>query len=633
MLTARQLKIIQTIINNPGIHGKELAEELHVSSRTIRNEITFMNDVTNCTLISSGSKKGYLINEEHLDKVQALLNQDNENVELAKNRIFKIIGNVVFYEDCSIYELCEFLGLSESVVRKEIYKVSDYLRKNYNVELFKIEKETCVLLLDEVEIRELLFKIIKDTVLENDDSISDVLFMILNDSWLMNYYEATKEDIIKITNTEHIYLSENDLTIFVGCILVCRARNLNGYTLEGTQDTSPDDLCKRIITKLYMNTSYLEKTDVSILYNLLHTFKFSNADEIPEITEFSRVVFDEFCNEVFDKYSINLKESESLSQKMLLHVEFMNRRVIGGYELKNPIVDDVKTKFPFAFEISMMIVPILFKYKRVYVTEDEISYLTVYVAHFLENENSKLQTVIITSHRHSVKQLLVNWLDMYFKNQIEVVSMIDKNACKSIDFSKVDLVITLDSFVLLEDVEVYRMDKLPEIKDIEKLNNVIHIIRMNRRVSKILDTYIQKEDVTIYNKSCQISDVLKDLSKRLEKRGCIEDAQKFYEDVLLRENNYPTNIGMNVMVPHALFTFAKKTGIEVAVLKSPIVHHDANIQIVFLLALEKQRNDEMNLLFQFFNQIVSHRKYMNQLIHSNSDFEFIRNLHSFKLLE
>ena len=44
----------------------------------------------------------------------------------------------------------------------------------------------------------------------------------------------------------------------------------------------------------------------------------------------------------------------------------------------------------------------------------------------------------------------------------------------------------------------------------------------------------------------------------------------FYEDVLLREKNYPTNLGLQMMVPHALFTFADKTGIEVALLKKTI---------------------------------------------------------------
>ena len=51
--------------------------------------------------------------------------------------------------------------------------------------------------------------------------------------------------------------------------------------------------------------------------------------------------------------------------------------------------------------------------------EDEISYLTVYVAQFLENENVKLKTIVVTSQRHSVKQLLTQLaLKMYFKNQI-----------------------------------------------------------------------------------------------------------------------------------------------------------------------------------------------------------------------
>lgn len=66
-------------------------------------------------------------------------------------------------------------------------------------------------------------------------------------------------------------------------------------------------------------------------------------------------------------------------------------------------------------------------------------------------------------------------------------------ALKKMDLTSIDLVITLDSFLILKGVEVFSMDKLPEIKDIERLNSMIHMIRMNKRVSKILDCYIQKE--------------------------------------------------------------------------------------------------------------------------------------------
>lgn len=118
MLTARQLKIIKLIMNNPGIHGKEISENLNVSTRTIRSEITFMNDVTNCILIRSSTKQGYMINDEHLDIIRNIVNQDNENVDLAVYRIYKIIGKILFFEDCSIYDLSELLGLSDSVIHK-----------------------------------------------------------------------------------------------------------------------------------------------------------------------------------------------------------------------------------------------------------------------------------------------------------------------------------------------------------------------------------------------------------------------------------------------------------------------------------------------------------------------------------
>ncbi len=39
MLTARQLKIIKLIMNNPGIHGKEISENLNVSTQIGRAHV------------------------------------------------------------------------------------------------------------------------------------------------------------------------------------------------------------------------------------------------------------------------------------------------------------------------------------------------------------------------------------------------------------------------------------------------------------------------------------------------------------------------------------------------------------------------------------------------------------------
>ena len=86
--------------------------------------------------------------------------------------------------------------------------------------------------------------------------------------------------------------------------------------------------------------------------------------------------------------------------------------------------------------------------------------------------------------------------------------------------------ITLDSFLILKDVEVFRMDKLPEIKDIERLNSIIHMIRMNKRVSKILDRYIQKEHVKVYPDTKELPDILQEMSIKLHESGSISDTKR-----------------------------------------------------------------------------------------------------------
>ena len=42
-----------------------------------------------------------------------------------------------------------------------------------------------------------------------------------------------------------------------------------------------------------MQSPYLEQVDIPILYNLLHTFKMKSTDEVPEITDFTMLVFDD----------------------------------------------------------------------------------------------------------------------------------------------------------------------------------------------------------------------------------------------------------------------------------------------------------------------------------------------------
>lgn len=636
MLTKRQLSILKMILRQPGVHGKNLSESLGVTSRTIRSEIAEINHVAKVILISSNPQKGYVIEQEYFAVAQRLLTDDCTSLNENDSRMHKILANVLFSDECYLYELSEILGLSESATRKEIVKTLNILETRFGSVVFELKKDKCMVHSSEEEVRKLLFQIAKYEISNDTDGLLHVLNILLDGCSILNSFDQEKQTIQSILFSASIDLNEMDLMLLTTCIEITRVRNLFGYSIDQEICFQADSTFEKfmgIYAQICLDISYLNKNDAVVLYPLFHTFKYNYQTEQTKISDFSRVVYSGFCSEVFDKYAIDLRESDQLSENILLHLEFMIRRILGGYELKNPILDEVKKKYPYAFEIGMMIVPIIFKYKKIYISEDEVSYLAIYVAHFLENVNQKLKTLVITSQRHSVKNIVVKWLKDYFQNQIEVVEVVNNYEVKKRDLASFDLAIFLNDFTILPKLETYSIIGLPDLKDLEGLNKVIYTVRLNKRVSHILEEYIEPDCVHMYDHVISLKELLLDLSNSLYQRDILDDANQFYEDLIMREKNYPTNVGNKIMLPHTLFTFAKKTGIEVALLKKPLEYNQSDVQILFVLALEKGQKDNMSTLFSFFNQMAAHPKYVDNLISSKCREKFIENLHDFKLLE
>ena len=528
MLTKRQQRILQQILSKPGIRGKEIADLFKISARTIRTEISNINKSENCLLITSSVKTGYVIHEDYQDLAYQLVSQDLEVEDSPENRMYRIIGTILFDEECTLFDLSDCLMLSMSATKKEVNRTLQVLQQVYNCTLFNIKKEVCILCLDENKIRDVLLRMVKDALFQQENQSQTILQLLLDDSYILQETEYVKQEMMSILHRFDIKLTDMDFMVLLYGIQICRARNSMGFALE----SSIEDVEETIQT-ICLSLSYLQNEDVSFLSKLYHTFKIAKTNLKSEISEFSNIVFNEFCQEIFDKYSIDLNESRELAQNMLIHIEYMNRRVLSGYELSNPLLDEVKHKYPFSFEISMMIVPIIFKYKRIYVKEDEVSYLSIYVEHFLENINTRIKTIVVTSQRHNVKNMLLQWLEQYFKNQLEVVRVMSRFSMNMMDFSHIELIVSMNDCLPVEGVETYMISGLPDLEDVAKLDRLIHRIKMNKRVIHLLSEFIPENNIHIYNEAISLENCLYDVSKKLEEKQCIDDATSFCEDLIL----------------------------------------------------------------------------------------------------
>lgn len=636
MLEERQIQIIILLMNhNTWIYGQELADTLNLSTRTIRKDIASINKILNKEWIQSSVKEGYCINPAYIQDAINLINEPNCNIDLEYHRRINVLCKIIFEKEVYVESFEDCLWLAQTATKKELKRIQNYMQDTYHTPVYaKVgDLYTCILK-DEEELRKLLFRLAKDEILTYGYDIQ-VLF-----NEVSNYankdknrpvYLDTVESIRELCQTNLVKLQEEDLHILSICTYICCVRNANSYDIQNKSFIC-NDLYYDILQLLILEVEGLYEADIKLLYDLFITFKIMSDTKV-EVSEFTHLIYDEFCNDVLHKYAIDLRDNNNLSNNLLLHMEFMTRRITNNYELRNPIMRDIKKKYAFAYEVSMLIVQILYKYYRKYVIDDEISYLAVYIEHYFEHLNQTLKVVIVNSQRHSINRVVQKWIEDNFTRQLSVIKVIEKSMLDLIDLKDMDLLIAVKNYVFKQGVESFRLEGLPTNDDVQRLNRMIYTMKMNRRIKRVLEHYIVEEHIEFFDEKISFHQSIQHLASLLMKSEAIEDADTFTKDVIERELNYPTNLCDTFMIPHPLFTFANKTSIAIGILRHPIAYKGSNIQIIFLLAIEKQRNDEMNVIFQFFNQIVNNPKYCINLANSHSFSSFLLNFYDFDSLK
>ncbi len=623
MFSGRQVSIIKIILdNNLGVHGSVIADALSVSSRTIRNEINEINKLFGKALILSNNKTGYSLNTQYKTEIKLLLNDvDDRNDGLMRS--YEILGKVCFDPELQLEDLSELMNYSSQTIRKDIQKLDQYLQSHYQVSLIEIESEKVKIKTSEEEIRVTLFKILKDAITSNNTDYVKLLEVILDDGFKKELLDQVLDSIFALCDECEIQISIENIKILQAAVVICVVRNEYNFTVKNSKE-----ILNPILLTLMSKVNNLNEEDLPLLQKLIHTFKIIKNDKSIEIHDFSRVVLDEFIDEVFDKYNLNLKESDDLYNNMLVHIEYMLRRIENGYELRNPIISDIKGKYPFAYEVSMLVVHIVYKYKNRYILDDEVSYLAIYIEHFLENINEKIRAVLISSQRHSINQVLEKWIDTNFKNQIVIQKILDKTRMQHYNLSSFDLILTFNEQIYSTELETFAFNGLPEMRDVNRLNECIHTVKMNQRIKSAINNYIHVDLIKIFDEPT-FENVIEELSNLLEDKKIIDSSKEFSEDVIAREINYPTNLGDTLMMPHPLYTFANKTAVAIGVVKKGFEHNEHDVRLVFLLAIEKVRNSEINFIFQFFKQISSNKNLLKSLYESETKEEMISNMFKF----
>ena len=144
-LNRRQTDIIKMILESDTINSESIAACLHVSSKTVRNEINQINSLFN-NLIVGVKSQGYSIADKKLAK-KIVSEEIDDDLDIQ----FNILKSLIKHKSIDMFELADNLFISESLLQKEIKKLNKIIstrndvkiiRKNNNLMLIGNEEDT-----------------------------------------------------------------------------------------------------------------------------------------------------------------------------------------------------------------------------------------------------------------------------------------------------------------------------------------------------------------------------------------------------------------------------------------------------------------------------------------------------------
>lgn len=641
---ARKKSILLELLKNDGpITGKYLSKVLGVTSRTIRNDIKAINTELkrkNIEIISTPGV-GYSIainSEDHKEILNSMIMGDSCIPVHPEDRVNYIIKRLLYANGfITLEKLADELYVSKTTIDNDINKVQEWLAK-YNLELYKKQNYGIKIEGNEFNLRFSISDYLSN-LKAKDTNTDDVLTEIILEDVDIDYIRTVILDAYKEAPLKLSDIAYNNLVIHIA-IAIKRIKEgkkieLPSKEINKFKNSREYKIAEEIVEKLKrrygIDIPEGEKEYITI--HLLGTKALKDdeidKDEINTIIGRDLIETIQLMIEKIKKvYNVDFSEDEKLVFGLALHLKPALNRLKYNMNLRNPLLKDIKEEYFQAFEMAVVASKVLEDRENVKINENEIGYLAMHFGAAIERRkhmerNKNRRVAVICATGIGTAQLLAIKLKKTIPN-IEIIGMFPSYKTEEALKRKPDFIVSTVPINrdFNTNTPIVYISSLLNKSDLEKINDVVENYAIDRYGNDILLSLFERDllikDIKLRDKY----EVIKLLSKILYEKQYVNSC--FEKSVIEREKISSTSIGNLVAIPHAVLGSAIKSRIAVGILDKPIKWgKDSMVQIVFLLALEKMTNEQLERIFNNFYEIINDKKKVINLTKTNNFDEFI----------
>ncbi|WP_373599146.1 BglG family transcription antiterminator [Paraclostridium bifermentans] len=549
ILNARQIKILKILKNSTQpISSKALAQDIGCSTKTIQVEVKNLNSTFEDINIDSIRGIGYKL----VGDTSSINFIDNKIDENDIDRVSYILKRILLlYKDktLKIESLADEMYVSLSTIKNDLKEVKDIL-KEYNLKIVSKHKLGIGI---EGELKN-----IKKCILESSLKYDDIN---LDDFFTNNIKES-----INSIRSEILYNLEKENIIFTDY----EFNNMFNYIL--------------ISLSLENKIDYKEYIKEYIKYYKDKISKEHSKDYQQKI----RNSIDKFTKNLKLATSIDLTKDDIFKEYLYRHISSFCIKKELNINHQSIMAKDIKSKYPFAFELATIAKTTLEEDLAIDIDESETANIAIHIGGALQrtnySENERvLKTIIVCASGVGTSMLIKAKLEAKFDKKLEILKVIPSYLIDYVKVLDIDFIITTVP-LNIENIPVIKVSPFLDDKEIKIIEKFIETgnIYYNINLSDIFESDLFFTDLDFTDKY----DVINYMSQKLLEKSYIDEEMK--NSYIDREKIATTEIGNMVAIPHGAKGKVYKNAIAIGILKNPISWEVGQVRLVVMLCIEKE---------------------------------------------
>lgn len=599
----RIANILQILRKTPEITVSALSSRLGVSERTIRNDIKQINqELEDCAVIDGvqGKYSLRIFQMERFRQRFSAIMQTDDFLNSSRYRMEYVFGRLMRSEEPLLTdELAYEMNVGRTTLMSDLKKLREEIEP-YQLKIIGKTSKGLMLHGTETEIRRYVLDSVYDSIYQ-DYPLDEEIVQEMQQMFEQHSFEKSVRDTFEQFMT---LMLDRFLTGHYIGLLPQRYYNLTARAEFGMVD----QLVDRFSQILHIRIPIEEKLFVFLPIAGMRTPADIQDMRSIELDEHVRPLMQHILRQIKAEMDITIRSGE-FTEEFLYHLMFMVNRLRFHVPLKNPMLEDLREKYPLAYQMAGIAARVVREEYQLEVTEDERGYLASYFGVFLTEvdlqQEKPFRVAVVCGTGRVTARLVAVQLKKILDSSAEMQLFADEKVSTEL-LNTFDIVLTTVELPCSCDRPMIRIHEI--FNDRELLHKIEKAKYWDQIAVPVLDnnwfvmTGLLDESRFFVLKETDYPSALEHMVSSLTQSGQVDD--RFAQRLQEREKKGTMVFDHAVAIPHSVQYASDKLMLSIGVFPEAVQYGDHEIRVIFLIGLPSQVEAEDNLLIRVYDEMI-----------------------------